>query len=256
MAPIEYSESFIVEQECIKAAWENGYHVLEASDAGWYLFSSTTAQGRIALAGAGTHGPWFLALEHPGVIAELKVGRYEENGPLSARYGFASLDELYRVLNRVYALAVSLPNVPLVKFLEQTRNLPKTTEAERLVIQRIGQDIFRESLLQYSGGRCEVTGISDAALLRASHIVPWAKCDDDTQRLDVHNGLLLSALWDAAFDQGLVTFEDDGSVRYAAQLSAEARALLGTPQRLRLNDGRRRNLAWHRECVFGRKPGR
>ncbi len=45
-----------------------------------------------------------------------------------------------------------------------------------------------------------MTGISDTALLRASHIVPWAKCSDDAQRLDVHNGLLLSALWDAAID--------------------------------------------------------
>jgi len=37
--------------------------------------------------------------------------------------------------------------------------------------------------------------------LRASNIIPWAGCDD-AQRLDVHNGLLLSGLWDAAFDAG------------------------------------------------------
>jgi hypothetical protein len=53
-------------------------------------------------------------------------------------------------------------------------------------------------------------GITDPALLRASHIVPWSDCNDD-QRLDVHNGLLLSALWDATFDQGLVSFADDGA---------------------------------------------
>jgi hypothetical protein len=29
----------------------------------------------------------------------------------------------------------------------------------------------------------------------------WPRCNDE-QRLDVHNGLLLSALWDAAFDSG------------------------------------------------------
>jgi hypothetical protein len=44
---------------------------------------------------------------------------------------------------------------------------------------------------------------------RRQHIVPWSDCNDE-QRLDVHNGLLLSALWDAAFDQGLVSFGDDG----------------------------------------------
>jgi hypothetical protein len=56
-------------------------------------------------------------------------------------------------------------------------------------------------------------------LPRASHIVPWSDCDD-VQRLDVHNGLLLSALWDAAFDKGLVSFNDDGTVRASSSLSA------------------------------------
>ena len=78
---------------------------------------------------------------------------------------------------------------------------PCTTEAERWVIQRIGQDVFRSALMDYWNGRCPLTGITDPALLRASHIVPWSDCNDE-QRLDVHNGLLLSALWDAAFDCG------------------------------------------------------
>ena len=64
--------------------------------------------------------------------------------------------------------------------------------------------------LQDWEGRCSLSGIADRALLRASHIVPWADCDSDAVRLDVHNGLLLSALWDAAFDRGLVTFDDEG----------------------------------------------
>src|SRR3977135_1680410 len=70
--------------------------------------------------------------------------------------------------------------------------------------------IFRDALMDYWGGRCPLTGITEPALLRASHIVPWAECDD-AQRLDVHNGLLLSALWDAAFDAGLISFADDGT---------------------------------------------
>jgi hypothetical protein len=31
-----------------------------------------------------------------------------------------------------------------------------------------------------------LTGITDPALLRASHIIPWSDCNDE-QRLDVHN---------------------------------------------------------------------
>ena len=77
------------------------------------------------------------------------------------------------------------------RFHAKTVGLSRTTEAERSVIQRIGQNVFRDALMDYWGGRCPLTGISEPALLRASHIVPWSDCDD-AQRLDVHNGLLLS----------------------------------------------------------------
>jgi predicted restriction endonuclease len=122
------------------------------------------------------------------------------------------------------------------------------TEAERLVIQRIGQNLFRDALMDYWGGRCPLTGIMEPALLRASHIVPWSECNDE-QRLDVHNGLLLSALWDAAFDQGLVSFADDGTVRASSSLSATARQTLGidaAPALRVLRDAHRVNLAAHR----------
>ena len=41
----------------------------------------------------------------------------------------------------------------------------------------------------------------------------------DGERLDVHNGLLLSALWDAAFDRGLVTFDDEGRPVFSSSLT-------------------------------------
>jgi hypothetical protein len=40
------------------------------------------------------------------------------------------------------------------------------------------------------------------------------------QGLDVHNGFLLSALWDAAFDRALVTFDDDGNPQFSSALRA------------------------------------
>jgi predicted restriction endonuclease len=126
--------------------------------------------------------------------------------------------------------------------------VPRTTEAERLVIQRIGQDIFRQALMDYWGGCCPLTGITEPALLRASHIVPWSDCSD-AQRLDVHNGLLLSALWDAAFDKGLVSFDDDGTPRVSASLGVSARQALGVatgPKLAGLRDAHRTNLAAHR----------
>jgi putative restriction endonuclease len=117
-----------------------------------------------------------------------------------------------------------------------------------MVIQRIGQDVFRDALMDYWGGRCPMTGITEPGLLRASHILPWADCTD-AQRLDVHNGLLLSALWDAAFDRGLISFADDGTVLANPQLGESARTalgLIGAPRLIGLRDAHRINLAQHR----------
>jgi predicted restriction endonuclease len=108
--------------------------------------------------------------------------------------------------------------------------------------------VFRDALMVYWDGRCPMTGITEPGLLRASHIVPWADCTD-AQRLDVHNGLLLSALWDAAFDRGLISFADDGTVLASSQLSERARKTLGVataPPLTGLRDEHRRNLELHR----------
>ena len=163
-----------------------------------------------------------------------------------ARFSFSTLAELYAALPRMYQLATSLPEAPLAAFRQKTDLLPKTTEAERLVVQRIGQDIFRERLMDYWQGRCPLTGITDPALLRASHIIPWSECVDDAQRLDIHNGLLLSALWDAAFDRALVTFDDAGAPQFSQHLSPAARQALQWTHPLPLNDFHRRNLVHHR----------
>jgi predicted restriction endonuclease len=160
-----------------------------------------------------------------------------------------SLQELYQTLERVYKLGVSLPDAPLESFKKATAHLPRITEAERMTVQRVGQSLFRDALLEYWNGRCPLTGITDNALLRASHIVPWAECGTDELRLDVHNGLLLSALWDAAFDCGLISFADDGTVLRSPKLTSEAAAALNFDSAVPLDPLthlHRQNLAHHR----------
>jgi hypothetical protein len=192
----------------------------------------------------------FLALDHAGIIAELDHSAAAMPGPGKARYVFDTLGELYAVMNRVYALGVSLPDAPLREFELRVAELPRTTEAERLVVQRIGQDIFRSRLMDYWQGRCPLTDITEPDLLRASHIKPWAKCDTDAERLNVHNGLLLSALWDAAFDKGLVTFEDDGAPLFAPFVGTEARVALCWTVPVPFADQHRTQLSWHRKNLI------
>jgi hypothetical protein len=243
---IESPQSFVVREECEKAASQNGFRRVLGEEAGWRAFGSTTAKGIIHLAAEGIRGPWFLAVDHAGVIAELGLPTAGMLGPGKTRYAFGTLGELYTALNRVYALAVSLPDAPLREFEHRIAGLPRTTEAERLVVQRIGQDIFRARVMDYWQGRCPLTGITDPPLLRASHIIPWADCESDAERLDVHNGLLLSALWDAAFDRALVTFDDEGKPQFSPTLSKQARAELRWNTPISLTNEHRRRLALHR----------
>jgi putative restriction endonuclease len=77
---------------------------------------------------------------------------------------------------------------------------------------------------------------------------PWSDCNDE-QRLDAYNGLLLSALWDAASDQGLVSLADDGTPLVGPKLSEAARKTLGVDAFSPLGGlhaSHRANLAVHR----------
>ena len=244
---VEAPQSFVVREECEKAAFQNGFRRALGEREGWASFASTTARGTICLAAVGIHGPWFLSLDHAGIIAELGLPSAQISGPGKTCYAFDKLADLYVALNRIYALGISLPDAPLREFENRVAGLPRTTEAERLVVQRIGQNIFRARLMDYWQGRCPLTGITDLALLRASHIIPWAECEGDAERLDVHNGLLLSALWDAAFDRALVTFDDEGNPQFAPSLSEQARTELRWSSPIPLTDKHHQRLARHRE---------
>ncbi|WP_071596984.1 HNH endonuclease signature motif containing protein [Niabella aurantiaca] len=58
---------------------------------------------------------------------------------------------------------------------------------------------------------CAVTGYTKHEILIASHIVPWRHANN-IERLDVHNGILLSPVYDALFDQHLISFENNGKI--------------------------------------------
>lgn len=160
---------------------------------------------------------------------------------------------LYQVLDKAAATARTMPNRVAQKFQQVTATMPKATEAERLVVQRVGQDLFRGALLDYWQGCCCVTGLAISELLRASHIQPWALCDADEQRLDVYNGLLLSPNLDALFDGGWVTFTSTGSIAIASSLPRTALELLGVGPDSRIQGLKPKHslyLEFHRQRMF------
>lgn len=132
------------------------------------------------------------------------------------------------------------------------QTVPDDTTRQALILARLGQGRWRQGLLQHWSGRCAVTGLEIARLLRASHIKPW-RASDNRERLDVSNGLLLSPAYDAAFDAGLIGFDNDGSITISPQLPANQFLAAGISDRAllsRVSDAHRIYLASHREGVF------
>ena len=123
--------------------------------------------------------------------------------------------------------------------------------------ERIGQSFFRAAVLNAYGQRCCITGLSVPSLLVASHIVPWR--EDEQHRLNPRNGLALSVLHDRAFDIGLITINEDMTVRVSGNHPARDDAFFAMsiahyegqqihlPQKFGIGE---QFLAFHREQIF------
>jgi hypothetical protein len=246
----------IIASRLQKAATDNGFDQELQTESGWLLFASTQCPLRVWL-GVFTDSVFVAAFSQLNVARAL--GEYGTPMivpmPDGAVAGRTVLDvpALHRLLRRATQLSKALPNELLHRFEKRIAALPKTTEAERLVVQRIGQDLFREGLLEFWEGHCAVTSLAVPELLRASHIKPWADCVTDCERLDAYNGFLLAPHLDAAFDRGFITVADDGTIIVSDALDSKARVLLGLDKPLHvrgLADGHRAYLVWHRGRVF------
>lgn len=102
----------------------------------------------------------------------------------------------------------------LAKLLNQEVKLPKDIQKElkgkeaiRQVKVRTNQGAFRDMILETYQNRCCITGLDIPQLCIASHIIPWSERKET--RMDVRNGLCLSATYDKAFDKHLISLDED-----------------------------------------------
>lgn len=220
-----------------KAGYDNGWEIVVESVPEQVSLASALHRGCAAIEPADRPNAWMLTLP-PGPLADelskAEAANLEKNGSFQV----GNDTELGRLLRHAARLARSLPNLPEIRFAAAVqKELSQTiapTEVERMVRQRVGQDIYRESLMDYWGGACSVTGITIPALLRASHATPWAECDSDADRLNVFNGFLLAAHLDALFDRHLISFDDTGAILFSPIITPEVRAALGLSESLTL----------------------
>ncbi|MBK6898287.1 MAG: HNH endonuclease [bacterium] len=80
-------------------------------------------------------------------------------------------------------------------------------------------------MLRIWNSLCAVSGSSTLDAIRASHIKPW-RDSTDHERLDPANGLPLLANYDALFDAGLISFDDNGCMIVSSILNVTEREQL------------------------------
>jgi putative restriction endonuclease len=235
-----------------KAAGDAGFDLTLGSDGEWERLGVSGLSGSawVVPVRAGA----LLALDSAAVSGDFQTVTWTDV-PLPAGAAGAlrceTPAELYEALRRVRVLFSQTPPLPQRRFEQRLRAIT-TTEVDALVRQRVGQGLFREMLLEYWDGRCAVTGLAVSELLRASHAKPW-KDSTDAERLDVHNGFMLAFHLDALFDQGWVTFRDDGLAVFSPALPAGVRELLLGERPIglsRVGACHLPYLAHHRQHVF------
>jgi hypothetical protein len=109
--------------------------------------------------------------------------------------------------------------------IESDATLDETVK-ESVILARRGQGAFR-SHVQEVERACRVTGVTNPALLIASHIKPWRSCGTAHERLDGMNGLMLTPDVDLLFDRGFISFRDDGRAEVSPRVDPDDLRRLG-----------------------------
>ncbi|MCI9845219.1 HNH endonuclease [Flavobacterium pectinovorum] len=86
----------------------------------------------------------------------------------------------------------------------------------RAVKTRVNQSVFRQMVLSNYNNKCAITGIDIPELLLASHIIPWSK--NEEHRLNPENGICFSALYDKAFDKGIIGINTNHEIIFSDKI--------------------------------------
>lgn len=123
-------------------------------------------------------------------------------------------------------------------------------EREVVVKARINQSAFKKQLIK-KYQHCCLCGISNPALLVASHIKPWSK-SGKKQKVDVANGLLLCPNHDKLFDSGFISFAENGKIMISNRLSAADKKQLGVDAKTKIiiSEATQKYMKYHRDKIF------
>lgn len=236
-----------------KALVDSGFDLISGEANGWVTARISGAKTDSVMVRATDRGT-ILAVSAPDVTRRIGLTPSSELPTNMKSSGLATTPhELYRALRLLHTL-FSRPVPSLSSEVAARLASIPVTERTREVRERIGQEVFREALMEFWDRRCGLSGIAlPSALLRASHAKPW-KLASNTERLDPFNGLLLAVRYDALFDKGLIAFDESGQILISPSLTNEVRRFVGLSSTMRLQfvlPGHLPYLRFHREQIAG-----
>jgi predicted restriction endonuclease len=150
-------------------------------------------------------------------------------------------------------------NIPIDYENEQSKEIERliknksisSTTRHQLIKSRLGQGTFRRNVNKIEK-RCRITKVCDINHLIASHIKPWHISTND-ERLDGNNGLLLAPHIDHLFDEGYISFANNGQLMVSSKLDLNIIKQWGLELNVnvgKFNSAQKSYLAYHREKVF------
>ncbi len=128
----------------------------------------------------------------------------------------------------------------------------KEKDKETIIKARIGQGRYRELLKQKWNNTESISDYANPDFMRASHIKPWKNCDNK-ECIDPENGLLLKPDNDFLFDQGYISFNDDGRIIISKMLSKQDIQEFHLSEEIRIKQvtpKMKDYLNYHREKIF------
>jgi len=172
--------------------------------------------------------------EHISTLLQLMPEKYapmKENGDGREFYLTQLPESFANELQRLIGSEVDAKVAQLTEEIELLSETAVETKAEealigrtdigpttklQLVKSRRGQGLFKSNVRLNEKG-CRVTGITNIKHLIASHIKPWSE-SSDTEKLSGFNGLLLAPHVDHLFNNGMISFSDDGELIISPKL--------------------------------------
>lgn len=140
----------------------------------------------------------------------------------------------------------------LARVISSNPNL-SPTEKEAIIKARIGQGKFKDNVCQIEKC-CRITGTYEVQFLIASHIKPWRESvHAPDERLDGNNGLLLAPHVDKLFDNGYISFNQNGTMIVSSELDQRILEQWRIDPRVNVgafSDAQEVYLKFHRDVVF------